>query len=80
VADHSRSPQNPAVTTVRLNLRTLPWARVWVALFPVIFAGVYLFGIRPEGVTWFGALIPFVFAPALAWRSGSRRSAPPTVG
>ncbi|UOY00641.1 hypothetical protein [Blastococcus sp. PRF04-17] len=53
---------------VQVHLRPPAWARGWVAVFPILFAGMFLFVIRPDGSQWLFAVVVFVFSPVLAWR------------
>ena len=53
---------------VQLELRPPRWARAWAVVFPALFAGFFLFVVRPQGNVWLGAFVVFVFAPALSWR------------
>jgi len=55
-------------TDAVLRLRTPTWARVWLVVFPIGLACLFLFVIRPQGNLWLGAFVVFVLGPALAWR------------
>jgi hypothetical protein len=70
VVERMRAPQDRDVTSADVQLRIRPprWARVWVAAFPFVFAGFFLFVVRPDGNLWLGGFVVFLFCPALAWR------------